>query len=105
MYIPPGKLTARRVSVVLISPSVFRTPAKAFHRIFGPFRWYDVSTSAVSPILMENVTGTIIGMLAWGVSQTGNAGPLFEVESTAPSVPWAILFGIMSILGGQCSAC
>jgi len=42
---------------------------------------------------------TLIGLLAWGTSQAHGVGPLFKQKETAPSVGWAIMFGMMSILG------
>lgn len=45
---------------------------------------------------------TLIGLLAWGVSNNGGgAGPLFQLESKPAhgSTGWAMMFGIAGILG------
>ncbi|KAH9835075.1 ncs1 nucleoside transporter family protein [Teratosphaeria destructans] len=46
--------------------------------------------------------GTLIGLLAWGVSNSGGgAGPLFETKSEPihGSAGWAMLFGVAGVLG------
>lgn len=45
--------------------------------------------------------GTLIGLLAWGVSNTHSAGILFKERGAPPggNVGWAMMFGITAILG------
>ncbi|KAH9918336.1 permease for cytosine/purines, uracil, thiamine, allantoin-domain-containing protein [Amylocystis lapponica] len=46
--------------------------------------------------------GTLIGLLAWGVSNAHGDGPLFKQTDVTPvngSVGWAMMFGITAILG------
>lgn len=44
---------------------------------------------------------TLIGLLAWGCSAAGGAGPLWNVEASPihGDVSWAMLFGIAGVLG------
>lgn len=55
------------------------------------------------PFIVSSImfVGTLIGLLAWGVSNTGDAGPLFRVKSNPAhgSPGWAMMFGIAGILG------
>ncbi|EIM84155.1 uncharacterized protein STEHIDRAFT_123633 [Stereum hirsutum FP-91666 SS1] len=55
------------------------------------------------PFIVSSVLfgGTLIGLLAWGVSNAGGPGPLFK-EAGNPahgSIGWSMMFGITSILG------
>ncbi|KAG1871782.1 permease for cytosine/purines, uracil, thiamine, allantoin-domain-containing protein [Suillus subalutaceus] len=57
----------------------------------------------IGPFIVSSVMfcGTLIGLLAWAVSNTHSGGPLFR-EQASPvhgGTGWAMLFGITAILG------
>ncbi|GBE85495.1 permease for cytosine/purines, uracil, thiamine, allantoin-domain-containing protein [Sparassis latifolia] len=55
------------------------------------------------PFIVSSImfAGTLIGLLAWAVSNTHSAGPLFTQKGTPAngSIGWAMMFGITSVLG------
>ncbi|KAG2049225.1 hypothetical protein BDR06DRAFT_1012331 [Suillus hirtellus] len=58
------------------------------------------------PFIVSSVmfSATLIGLLAWAVSNTHSGGPLFQ-EPASPvhgETGWAMLFGITAILGAWC---
>lgn len=53
------------------------------------------------------IAATMFGMLGWSVHAAGGAGALMSTPATAsgPSLHWAALFGLQSIVGSQASGC
>ncbi|PCH44346.1 NCS1 nucleoside transporter family protein [Wolfiporia cocos MD-104 SS10] len=55
------------------------------------------------PFIVSSILfgGTLIGLLAWAVSSTDSAGPLFRQagDPANGSIGWAMMFGITAILG------
>lgn len=53
------------------------------------------------------IAATMFGMLSWAVNAAGGAGVLMSAPATksGPSLSWAALFGLQSIVGSQASGC
>lgn len=53
------------------------------------------------------IAATMFGMLGWAINAAGGAGALMSAPATksGPSLSWAAIFGLQSIVGSQASGC
>jgi len=92
------------------APSKFPASANITHQDFtGVMLWYCAFVPLVllfppeklqKPFVFSSAAfgATLIGLLAWAVSNAGGGGPLFKTANTADSTSFSMMLGITSIL-------